>query len=537
MIISKILINNFRSIESAEIVPKSFNVLVGQNNHGKTNIFEAIEWFYSGAGDLAKIAHMRKLDPDISVEIEYTGIQKGIETIKNQTTKESFKKFANGRDVIRVIRRKSDAAKRLLWDEEKMEWTQKNFAGFDKAFNDCIPRLQYVSTDTKVADIAKYGKKTPIGEMLSSVLSVILEKSQNYQKFRDIFNKMFTDDESEVRKELNNLSQQVKNNLGTQFPECSKVTFEIAEPLFEDLLKNFETSINDGIETKLDEKGDGMQRALMLAIIKTYSDYRRENDGLGKKFLFLIDEAELHLHPTAQRQLKESLLLLAENGDQIFINTHSSVLLAEEHSKQCLFKIEKLNYATNVSVIKEMDKPQVVFELLGGSPSDLLFPNNFIIVEGRSEYEFLTKVINKFYPSNPKLQIIFARGDLEKQKKSMDAINNIFIPLYKTPVYKDRLIILCDKPNEVQKENYNKFVTDHPDLLQKNQLVLLDTNSLEEYYPQLWKKTSEEVKNMKSQEKTDLAKMAGENITKETFESEMPTVFKALSLAWENAHK
>ena len=154
------------------------------------------------------------------------------------------------------------------------------------------------------------------------------------------------------------------------------------------MLKNFETIINDGIETKAEEKGDGMQRALMLVIIKTYSDYR-ENDELGKNFVFLIDEAELHLHPTAQRQLKNALIVLAENGDQVLINTHSSVLVSDNHPIQSLFRVWKKDLATSIDPISQNDKPQVIFELLGGSPTDLLFPNNFLIVEGRSEFTLL----------------------------------------------------------------------------------------------------------------------------------------------------
>lgn len=50
-----------------------------------------------------------------------------------------------------------------------------------------------------------------------------------------------------------------------------------------------------------------MQRALMLAIIQVYADYRKENEDLGKSFLFFIDEAEPHLHPAAQRKLKSLL--------------------------------------------------------------------------------------------------------------------------------------------------------------------------------------------------------------------------------------
>ena len=43
MRIKNIQIRNFRSIKHAEIESADFNVFVGQNNHGKTNIFEAIE--------------------------------------------------------------------------------------------------------------------------------------------------------------------------------------------------------------------------------------------------------------------------------------------------------------------------------------------------------------------------------------------------------------------------------------------------------------------------------------------------------------
>jgi predicted ATPase len=537
MRITKITIHNFRSIEHAEITPTEFNVLVGQNNHGKTNFFEAIEWFYNGSGDLAQIAFLRDTQRDVAVELEYKDIQTGIESIKNEKTKESFRKFADGRDVIRVVRRKSDGGKRLLWDDASGEWTAKNFAGFDKAFNDCLPRLQYVSTTTRLAEVSKFGKRTPIGEMLSGVLTAILETSPKYVEFRDKFEELFTSDTSEVKAELDVLAGKVKEHLEQQFPECARVVFGVAEPAFEDLLKNFETSINDGIETTAEEKGDGMQRALMLAIIKTYSDYRREKDELGKRFLFLIDEAELHLHPTAQRQLKEALIRLAANGDQVFINTHSSVLVADDAKGQSLWKVQKLGPTTEISYIEDTDKPEVVYELLGGSPADLLFPTNFMIVEGRSEYEFVTRVMRRFYGDRPRIKAIFAEGDFDRQRKSMDAINTAFTPLNQTPVYRDRIVILCDKPNEQRAADFEKFVRGYSHLQQNNQLVVAPVCALEETYPDAWKKTPDEVVKLKPREKTDLAAAVGDGITKDQFEQQMGHIFQALQTAWDKAHR
>lgn len=537
MRITKVTIRDFRSIEYAEIAPTEFNVLVGQNNHGKTNFFEAIEWFYNGTGDLSQIAFLHEAQRDVAVELEYQGIQSGIESIKNEKTKESFRKFADGRDVIRVVRRKSDGGKRLLWDEATGTWTAKNFAGFDKAFNDCLPRLQYVLTTTKLAEVSKFGKRTPIGEMLSGVLTAILENSPRYVEFREKFEELFTSETSDVKAELDVLAGKVKEHLEQQFPECAKVIFGVAEPAFDDLLKNFETSINDGIETTAEEKGDGMQRALMLAIIKTYSDYRRERDELGKRFLFLIDEAELHLHPTAQRQLKDALIRLAANGDQVFINTHSSVLVADDARGQSIWKVQKLGAATHVSPVQDADKPEVIYELLGGSPADLLFPNNFLIVEGRSEYEFLSRVLRRFYGDQPRIKVIYAGGDFERQQRSMDAINTAFTPLNQTPIYRDRLVILCDKPNEQREADFERFVSGYPHLKENGQIVVAPVCSLEEAFPLPWKRTVEEVSKLSHREKTDLAAGVGDSISKEQVERDMNHVFQALQAVWHKAHQ
>ncbi len=222
-------------------------------------------------------------------------------------------------------------------------------------------------------------------------------------QFREKFDEIFASDASEVKVELNILADKVRDIWNSSSLSAQRLTFGVTAPAFDDLLKNFETSINDGIETSAEEKGDGMQRALMLAIIKTYSDYRREKDELGKRFFFLIDEAELHLHPTAQRQLKDALARLADNGDQVFINTHSSVLVADQSTTNRSGRCARLDHATQITPIDEVDKPEVVYELLGGSPADLLFPNNFLIVEGRSEEVLIDIVVRcAFYGVNPR---------------------------------------------------------------------------------------------------------------------------------------
>jgi putative ATP-dependent endonuclease of the OLD family len=536
MRIARIRVQNFRSIREADLIPTEFNIFVGQNNHGKTNLFEAIEWFYNGGGNLNDIAFRRDPEAEVAVELEFSGIQAGIETVKNDKNREAFRKFAAGQDKIRVIRRKSDAGKRALWDEGKSEWSQKNFAGFDKAFNDCLPRLEYVATTTRLADVSKYGRKTPIGVMLSGVLVAILEKSPKYKEFREKFEDVFASTDSDVRLTLDHLSGQVRDHLQQQFPDCTRVSFALSEPALDDLLKTFETTINDGIETTAEEKGDGMQRALMLAIIKTYADFRREQEDLGKRFVFLLDEAELHLHPTAQRQLKNALLYLAESGDQVFLNTHSSVLVADEHPKQVICSVEKIGPETHIQPIGPTQKVQLVYELLGGSPADLLLPRNFLIVEGPSELQFLRRIIERHYKDMPPLQVIFAEGDHRKQSRSMAGVNTVLVPLQGTPIYRERLVIVCDAPSVEKGGDFHSFMDAYKRLRDNAQIFVLPVESLEQYYPQPWTKSLDQVKGMGFGEKKLLATEVGDKIDRNEFEKSMPVLFEALEQAWKKSY-
>lgn len=532
MRIEKITVRHFRSIEKAEISPDALNVFVGQNNHGKTNLFEAIDWFFNGSRDKEKIKDIRfgrEGEAKVEVEIEFSGAQEGAKKIKTEINRTKIEKLLRDNDSIIIKRTSDDLKNRKI--SVGGEWKEKIPTGFDRTLNEFLPKFEYVDTKKYFEQVAKFGKTTPIGIMLSSVLTTILEKSDEYQQFREKFNKLFGGEKSDIKVELDRLSNKVKIYLEKQFPDCTKVQFEVSPPVFDDLLKNFDTTIDDGIETHASEKGDGMQRALMLAILQAYADFRRENEDIGKSFLFFIDEAELHLHPTAQRNLKNVLLEISNDGDQVFINTHSSVLVADEYDNQRIFKVEKRKGKTSIELLKELEKTYLVYDLLGGSPADLLLPRNFLIVEGRSEYEFLRRVIKRIYADKISIHIIYAEGDHEKQKRSMDAINRTLIPL--RPIYNDKLVILCDKPHKSKQAGFDSFKKSHQTFVDNGQLVESEYSNIEEYYPNPWTKTAEEIVHIN---KVAFAQEVGDNIEKNEFESKMPKVYNALKKCWDLAY-
>lgn len=537
MKISRISVKHFRSIkESGDINLDNFSIFVGQNNHGKTNLFEAIEWFYNAKSSSDELYFDKNTRTPIEVELEYIDVTS--DDIDKLSTEASKTKIRNllGEETSFVVRKTSTTHKRayIVNGEDK-----SNPQGLDPAINEFLPKLEYVNTKITLDDVARYKDKNPIGQMLSGVLTAIVEQSEDYKNFRAQFQKLFEDESSEVRVKLNELGTEVGVYLKKQFPEDVEVRFTVNPPQFGDLLKSFDTSVNDGVATKAEDKGDGMQRAIMLAIIQAFADFRKRQSS-GSSFLFLIDEAELHLHPSAQRLLKNALEDISKS-DQVMLNTHSSVLVVDDSEHQKLFKVEKEQKITGICEVDEVQKIDIIYELLGGSPYDLLLPRNFLIVEGKSEYEFITRIIKRHYSDEYKgLKILFAGGDIVKQQESIEAVDKTLRPLVGTDnsIYKNTLVVLLDKPNDQQQTSYATFKQGYSYLFDDNRVFELEHHALEEYYPDQWTKTPDEIKQLQAEVggKKKLAIEVADSISKEDFESKMTIVHDTLKKCSEKAY-
>lgn len=536
MRLSKIIVQHFRSISHAELLPSDFSLFVGQNNHGKTNLFEAIEWFYTAKSSTDEMFTTLDRNYPIIVELHYEDVQDADVDKLVDVNKTKIRGLLGGSTAF-MVRKTSEDHKRSYF----VDGIDKgNPSGIDTAINEFIPKLEYVNTRIRLEDVSGYKDKNPIGQMLSGVLSAIIADSEDYKAFSLQFHKLFESEDSEVRAQLDLLAKNVGIYLKKQFPGDIEVRFQVNPPQFGDLLKSFDTTVDDGVATNAQAKGDGMQRAIMLSIIQAFADFRKQQ-ATGSSFLFLIDEAELHLHPSAQRLLKQALIDISET-DQVMINTHSSVLVVDEHSRQKIFRVEKIDRITQFSEVAEVEKQDVIFELLGGSPHDLLLPRNFLVVEGKSEYELITRVIARFYSDRyAGIKVLFAGGDIRRQEESIEAIDLTLRPLVGSEggVYRDRLVVLLDKPNASQANSYRKFQEGYLYLFDSSRVFQLDTCSLEESYPDPWKKTEEEVRAMSGMptEKVKLARTVAASISQHDFESKMKVVFESLQRCGETAFK
>lgn len=535
MYITKIEVNNFKSIKNYEVLTKKFNVFVGKNNHGKTNLFDAIDWFDSGKTIDDNYRNHNK-DNKIVVRVYFSGAKVSLGSMPEGAYKTKMENVIGDFDDF-IVEKTSDNDKRsIIVNGENFGSPQ----GFDSALNFFLPKVVYITTKDRSSDFTGFKARSPIGDMLSDVLKDMVDNEPRYRKFLEEFDLLFNTSDSIFRTFVNELEKKVTYYLSKQFAEGAEVSFNIESPAIEDMLKKFDTEVDDGIKTKVEGKGDGMQRAVILAIVQAYADHRKEK-GVARNFIFLIDEAELHLHPTAQRSLKNALKEISNSGGQVFINSHSSIFANEKDDDSMIFKVEKSNQESGLSeVTTEQEMMDSIYDLLGGSPNDILLPSNFIIVEGHSDLKFLNKIRERFYANNDKckqIKILFACGDHDRASVVYDRIHDAYTPLATNGVYADKIIFLLDFPDKKKEPGFQKFKNAYPNLQEKIQLHILTETAIEMYYPNRFKKTEDQTKVMTSAEKMALAEEVGMNITLDELNREMPIIVEMFDMAINKAYE
>jgi hypothetical protein len=195
---------------------------------------------------------------------------------------------------------------------------------------------------------------------------------------------------------------------------------------------------------------------------------------------------------------------------------------------QRIFKVKKEERITSVSCVTSQERQDIVYDLLGGCPTDLLLPANFLIVEGASEQEFLGQIIKRFYPNQPIIKILPADGFVSQAGRRIDAINQIYAPI--KDIYGEKIVLLTDEPNDKDREKYKEFQKLRHELDDSDRLFTLPCNSLEDYYPPTL------TQNRSKGDKDKLARYVGQKIEQSDFEQNMEVMYQALWKTWELAY-
>ena len=333
MYISKIILINFKSFEGENVInfTKGINFLVGNNNSGKTTIFNAVEFLRNGKYEDSLITSGKE-DCNCSIEITFSG--NDIPEIVNEDAIKKYQNYVfqeNDTHNLRIRRSTENIKTVYTWnnDEQKFE----NPTGVGTTIS-ALFDAQFVYSDIRHEDYQDFGKTKVVGKLINAI-TTDFQKSESYQKFCEAHEETFGK-ESELFSILSSTSKKIQKVMTEQYGE-TEVEFKFGLLEMENFFKKGSILLTDnGVTTEVSNKGTGMQRALAMGIIQVYSEITNAENS--KQLFFFIDEPETFLHPVAQDKLIEAFEKISKNS-QVFITTHSPYLLKKYNSSNHFIKI------------------------------------------------------------------------------------------------------------------------------------------------------------------------------------------------------
>ena len=389
--IKKIKIKNFRAFkDEIEVCFNDFNCIIGKNDSGKSSIFAALEWFFDVHKELKETDlnsndnyFTEKLTQYgnsgiISVEVYFCGdvshfyfgkfvkdfldkencicIKKSISFDSTDKIKMdysikqySFKKL-NGKPL-------SD----LNFDELKFEY-QKIANQYDELWN----TIQHYKDNSR---IDKNELEIKLREKLYSYYLNTERKEQwpkldSHRLFNNYKYYLFNSNNS-LNHYLNKLLEikyidsveSVKSRMATDISlmlsgkdVSDKIRFKKNETL--DLFNDDDLVLSTG-NLPLKNRGEGFQFKVKKTIFELLSEMQAQNHNS----IFAFEEPETHLHPTAQREMYQTIKKLSENPNyQLLMTTHSPYIVKELQQDNSNIIVVKRNDQENRSYISHLEE-------------------------------------------------------------------------------------------------------------------------------------------------------------------------------------
>ncbi|MEO1522066.1 MAG: ATP-binding protein, partial [Cyanobacteria bacterium J06633_2] len=201
----------------------------------------------------------------------------------------------------------------------------------------------------------------------------------------------------------------------------------------------------------------------------------------GSYDTFLVDEPELGISPEAQGVLAD--FLYDRNHRQRFfphlktlvLATHSSIFL----DRRCLrnnFMVTKSGDEISVQQTGNItDFNNINFLLLGNRLESLYLPECIILVEGKCDHAYLSRLLELKFP-NIQFSVINATSD-SRMKEIVSLAGSLFTDLQKSP-YRTRIIPILDS---VHGRDIVPMFTKIG--IPESNIVIWNANGIEYYYP------------------------------------------------------
>ncbi len=379
-------LKHYRSIRKAYKVRLSdYNVIVGPNNEGKSNILKALSFCLSLS--LGRHIKKRRLlgarryryneDIDYVWTRDYpVDMQKSKPNGKSEFTLEFELSTQELDEFHKKIRNKlnSNLKIRISIDSDNAKFDIIIHGKASKSLNNKIEQiLKHINEKLYVQYIPSIRTfemaNQIVNDLLSKELSV-LDGNSEIQEHLKAIKKLQEPLITKINKTLSKTIQKF-------IPEVKKVDINYRGSYSRLMSTWCQIHIDDGINTDIKLKGDGI---ISLVAISLFQHLSTEG-AYDKDLILLIEEPESHLHPDSIHNLKSVLNEISHNS-QVIITTHSPIMI-----DRTVIENNLIVHKRNLYPAKDM---KCIRDILGVTISDNLSSAKLILlVEGEEDVKIL----------------------------------------------------------------------------------------------------------------------------------------------------
>lgn len=473
MRVQRLVIEGFRSIRRLELSCQPVVVLVGPNNHGKSNLLAALA-FGLGSAKAQPIDFCRLGEPveTLSVTMTMGGLsdaeQKlwapylrddGSLVLRRQASlvegkvgdtelvalisepKEPFLKASLApslttrsdaeatplkdllpkgklsRDAIREAQRKYIETHKATLDFEEGQ----EAVGPKSTQAQSLPALHWIPAVRDAGEEAKTKNTTAFGQLLQLALEQMAVGDAKFTALKQRLEELSGHLGSKGSTNRPEALAELETGLADELKSWDvKVSIDVRPTTVEKLLELGSTlTLDDGVPTGPEGKGHGLQRALIFSLLRLVAKADAKASPTRSAF-FAIEEPELFLHPHAQRDLAQAIRSLAQpEGRQVFLCTHSTHFVDLDHYRD----IAVVAKGPQGTIARQCDH-----DLFGGDDAqerkqrfrmarwvnpdraEMFFADRTIFVEGETEKTALTYLADKLGFSARRVSVVDVGG-------------------------------------------------------------------------------------------------------------------------------
>ncbi len=419
MPLTHIRIENYKSIKRCDLDLNNINALIGANGTGKTNILDAISYFYSNLTeqhvDNAVFDLNNKFSNQVRITLTFdlTDFVKISKThtddlsllFDDEAENDRYKNYYRAIISLASTQKNNKFSLKMVQTKGKgIEWSEKYENRFIiKSLFPCF----YVNT--RDLDINEWSQ---VWSVLGELGKVSNEQRNTIQdNIRNL-----VDRDSEISKKIKGIQGIFDSSEVSIRPATSK---EFATTLSK-LYFDGQTIYQKGRKLKYFSTGTNSVKYIEL-LLKAINEIAKNK---LKEPIVMFDEPETSLHPNYVDELAESYLNL-DNRLRIIISTHSSRLIKNIMTVSENLNLHRVSISEKHSIVKKMKKytqysPESKYRVLDDHINSY-FSRAILFVEGETELELF---------ANPYLQILFPQLKKIDVYKAMTEkpILNIMLP-------------------------------------------------------------------------------------------------------------